>query len=160
MNLKVSGDGSWKKRGFSSLFGVTMLIGYYTSKIIDIVVKGSYCQACIYYDKKDKNESYYLEHKEECPINHIDSAGKMEVDAVLEMVERSEELFGVKYSNYIGDGDAKTLKAILDVQPYGENFEMVKNECVGHVEKRMGNCLRNVKKKQSSEQRQINGHPY
>lgn len=32
--FKVSGDGSWKKRGFTSLYDVTMLVGYYTGKII------------------------------------------------------------------------------------------------------------------------------
>lgn len=35
IHLKVSGDGSWKKRGFTSLYDVTMLIGYYTGKVID-----------------------------------------------------------------------------------------------------------------------------
>jgi len=39
----------------------------------------------------------------------------MEVDAIKEMFLRSEEKFGVKYGNYIGDGDSKTYKAILDV---------------------------------------------
>ncbi|KAG8178612.1 hypothetical protein JTE90_014203 [Oedothorax gibbosus] len=29
LNLKVSGDGTWKKRGFKSTYGVTTLIGYY-----------------------------------------------------------------------------------------------------------------------------------
>ncbi|CAK9816232.1 hypothetical protein ANTPLA_LOCUS8931 [Anthophora plagiata] len=46
LNLKVSGDGSWKKRGFKSLYGVTTLIGYYSGKVIDLVMKSSYCQAC------------------------------------------------------------------------------------------------------------------
>lgn len=46
MNLKISGDGSWKKRGFISLYGVMTLIRYYSGKIIDLIVKGSYCQAC------------------------------------------------------------------------------------------------------------------
>lgn len=41
--LTVSGDGTWKKRGFTSLFGVTSLIGYYSGKIIDLFVKSSYC---------------------------------------------------------------------------------------------------------------------
>ncbi|KZC10035.1 hypothetical protein WN55_01786 [Dufourea novaeangliae] len=56
LNITVSGDGSWKKRGFSSLYGVTMLIGYHTGKVIDLVVKSSYCQACIYYKNTDKND--------------------------------------------------------------------------------------------------------
>jgi len=38
-NLKVSGDGTWKKRGFKSLYGVTTLIGYYSGKVIDLVEK-------------------------------------------------------------------------------------------------------------------------
>lgn len=46
---------------------------------------------------------------------------------------------------YIGDGDTKTFKAILDKKPY-DNVEVMKYECVGHVEKRMGTRLRKVKK--------------
>ena len=49
------------------------------------------------------------------------------------------------YTNYVGDGDTKTFKAILDAKPY-ENVGVIKSECVGHVEKRMANRLRNVKK--------------
>ncbi|XP_018338797.1 PREDICTED: uncharacterized protein LOC108746486 [Trachymyrmex septentrionalis] len=146
-NLKVSGDGSWKKRGFSSLYGVTTLIGYNTGKVIDLLVKSSYCQICTYY-KNDKDNPEYLEHKEDghCAVNHSGSSGKMEVDAVVEMFLRSEQLHRVRYSNYIGDGDAKTFKAILDIEPYGHEFKIKKNECIGHVEKRMGSRLRNIKK--------------
>ncbi|EFN61450.1 hypothetical protein EAG_00479, partial [Camponotus floridanus] len=135
---------SWKKRGFSSLYGVITLIGYYSGKVVDLVVKSSYCQACTYF----RNKSDYLEiaeHEEVCTINHKGSSGKMEVDAVLEMFGRSEEKYGVRYVNYVGDGDTKTFKAILDANPY-ENTEIKKSECVGHVEKRMGSRLRNIKK--------------
>lgn len=146
LSITASGDGSWKKRGFSSLYGVTTLIGHHTGKVIDLVVKSSYCQACIYYKNTDKNDPQYLDHKENCPINHDGSAGKMEVDAIIEMFQRSEKLFGIKYCNYVGDGDTKTFKAILDKQPYGEDYKVTKSECVGHVEKRMGSRLRNIKK--------------
>ncbi|KAJ8936817.1 hypothetical protein NQ318_015284 [Aromia moschata] len=72
----------------------------------------------------------------------------MEVDSILDMFKRSEEIFGVKYYNYIGDGDSKTFKAILDAAPYGEELVVKKSECIGHVQKRMGTRLRNVKKQQ------------
>jgi len=108
LNLTVSGDGSWKKRGFSSLFGVTTLIAYHTGKVIDLIIKNSYCQTCAYFKNNSKDLEYEM-HKENCPINHQGSSGKMEVDAMLEMFQRSEELYGVKYSNFIGDGDAKTF---------------------------------------------------
>lgn len=48
----VSGDGSWRKRGFSSLFGITSLIGWYTKKVIDVMVKSKYCKACEHWEKK------------------------------------------------------------------------------------------------------------
>ncbi|KAG8225463.1 hypothetical protein J437_LFUL004464 [Ladona fulva] len=70
----------------------------------------------------------------------------MEVDAVEEMFLRSKEFHGVRYSTYVGDGDTKTFKALLDVELYGEQFKIQKSECVGHVEKHMGTRLRNVKK--------------
>ncbi|XP_074111938.1 uncharacterized protein LOC141535740 [Cotesia typhae] len=70
----------------------------------------------------------------------------MEVDAMKEMFSTSEEKFGVKYGNYIGDGDSKTFKAILDLEPYGNELPVVKSECIGYVEKRMGSRLRNVRK--------------
>lgn len=149
LNLKVSGDGSWKKRGFKSLYGVTSLIGYYSGKVIDVAVKSSYCQGCTSYKNKENTEEcidWYEEHKENCMKTHEGSAGKMEVDAVVEMFLRSEEKFGVKYGNYIGDGDSKTFKAILEQNPYGDDFPVIKNECIGHVEKRMGSRLRNIKK--------------
>jgi len=65
---------------------------------------------------------------------------------MLEMFQRSQERYGVRYSNYIGDGDAKTFKAIIHAKPYGDDFNVTKSECVSHVEKRMGNRLRNLKK--------------
>lgn len=40
-NLKVFGDESWKKHGFKSLYGVTMLIEYYSGKVIDLLVKSN-----------------------------------------------------------------------------------------------------------------------
>lgn len=155
-HLKISGDGSWsllEKREFTSLYGVTTLIGYYSGKVIDLVVKNSYCQDCTFWSKKKDTDEYiawYENHKEECFINHDGSADKMEVDSIQEMFVRSEEKLGVKYVNYIGDGDSKTYKCILDLNPYDDECPVIKSECIGHVEKRMGTWLRKMKKKRSS----------
>lgn len=35
--ITVSGDGSWRKRGFSSLYGLVSLIGWHTGKLIDVL---------------------------------------------------------------------------------------------------------------------------
>ncbi|XP_044588451.1 uncharacterized protein LOC123267711 isoform X2 [Cotesia glomerata] len=153
-HFTVSGDGTWKKRGFNSLFGVTTLVGKYSKKVIDTVVKSSFCQRCNYWKNKKKDdispyEDWYNEHEDSCAINHQGSAGKMEVDAVVQMFSRSEEKHGVKYVKYIGDGDSKTFKRILNIDPYKSNPVVIKKECVGHVQKRMGSRLRKAKKENS-----------
>ncbi|KAJ8936161.1 hypothetical protein NQ318_016485, partial [Aromia moschata] len=56
--------------------------------------------------------------------------GKMEVDSVKEVFQRSEEMHNVKYAQYIGDGDSKTFKAILDLDPYNNDPKVMKKECV------------------------------
>lgn len=148
LHVTVSGDGSWKKRGFSSLFGIATLIGKNTNKVLDVIVKSAYCQSCTNWKGKAGTIEYSLwkeSHAESCSANHQGSAGKMEVDAVKEMFSRSVELLGIKYEHYIGDGDTKTFKAILDMNPY-KDLIVKKKECVGHVQKRMGTRLRAVKK--------------
>lgn len=106
------------------MYRIITLIGWLTGKIINISVKSKYCKSCEFWKKKE-NTSEYEEwinsHKDECSINHEGSAGKMEVNAVVEMFSCSESLHGLKYCNYVGDGDSKTFKRILDAQPY-ENF--------------------------------------
>lgn len=75
-------------------------------------VKSKYCKAYMYWKSKEgtaEYEEWIKSHSEEYQINHEGSAGKMEVDAVVEMFSRSEKLNGVKYCNYIGDGDSKNF---------------------------------------------------
>lgn len=133
--ITVSGDGSWRKRGFSSLYGLVTLIGSSTGKVVDVLVKSKHCKACEFWTKKKDTAEYEQwaeSHSEQCQANHEGSAGKMEVDAVIEMFSRSEDLHNVKYVNYIGDGDSKTFKRILDAEPY-KNVTIYKKECIDHM---------------------------
>ncbi|KAJ8938494.1 hypothetical protein NQ318_020810 [Aromia moschata] len=50
-------------------------------------------------------------------------------------------MHNVKYAQYIGDGDTKTFKAILDLDPYNNDPKVMKKECVGHVEKKKNKGL-------------------
>lgn len=149
--LTVSGDGSWKKRGFSSLYGVSSLIGYYSGKVVDVSVKSLYCHECKVWENKLDTAKYEAWHEEhvssgKCKANHAGPSGNMEVTAIIDMFERSEEKYGVKYSNYVGDGDSKTYTGVVNAKPYGENFIINKKECIGHVQKRMGKRLRELVK--------------
>lgn len=147
--LTVSGDGTWQKRGFSSLFGVNSLIGHYSGKVVDIETKSAYCKQCETWEKLSASPEYAVwkeSHKDNCQANHEGPSGNMEVSTVKEMFMRSEEKYSVMYSNYIGDGDSKTFKALRDSDPY-HGTSITKKECVGHIQKRMGTRLRNVKNK-------------
>ncbi|XP_025263572.1 uncharacterized protein LOC112637650 [Camponotus floridanus] len=140
--VTVSGDGLWRKRGFSSLFGFVSLIGWLTGKVVDVVVKSKYCE---FWEKQKDTEKYkeWIEtHENECQANH---EGKMEVDAVIEMFQRSNSLHNLKYANYVGNGDSKIFKGIMDSEPYAD-LTVMKKECIDHVQKRMGTRLRNLKK--------------
>ena len=56
--LTVSGDGSWRKRGFSSLQGVTSIIGNRSGKVLDVVLKNSFCKHCLVWEKKKETTEY------------------------------------------------------------------------------------------------------
>ncbi|XP_057337726.1 uncharacterized protein LOC130675860 [Microplitis mediator] len=149
--LTISGDGTWKKRGFTSLFGVSSLIGYYTGKVIDIFVKSSYCHQCKTWENKlgtAEFEEWHEEHVNsgDCKANHDGPSGNMEVNAIIQMFKRSAEYYGVMFKNYIGDGDSKTYSGVVNSKPYGEDFTINKKECIGHVQKRMGTRLRELVK--------------
>ncbi|GFY33110.1 uncharacterized protein TNCV_2230591 [Trichonephila clavipes] len=140
--LTVSGDGTWKTRGHSSLIGVCTVIGAETGKVLDREVLSSFCKGCdsykgvkfgIKYNKNGKERIRFHVEK-----NYSGSAGKMEVDGMLRIFNRSEKLHNLKYSNYIGDGDTKTINALSENKPYGDDYLIQKIECVGHVQKRMG----------------------
>jgi len=49
-----------------------------------------------------------------------------------EMFQRFVEKFGVQYGNYIGNGDSETFNAVINSNLYGDNFQVIKNECVEH----------------------------
>lgn len=102
----VSGDGTWMKRGFSLFFGVTTLIGYFSGKVVDCLVKSRYCKECDIHDKLKgtaEYESWLENNHENCAANHKGRSGKMEPDSAVEVFQRSLENYGVKYEYYIGD---------------------------------------------------------
>lgn len=151
--VAVSVDGSWMKRGFSSLYGLVAVVGNDTGKVIDVVVKSLFCSFC----RQWKNDVGTLEfedvmegHKANCYVNHRGKSGAMEATGAIELFQRSLERRNLVYKHFIGDGDSKAHKAVLNANPYGEENPVIKKECVGHVGKRMGARLRNLVKKNSA----------
>lgn len=97
--------------------------------------------------KKQKDaaefETWCTTYQSGCLANHTGSSGKMEADVVIEMFNCSQETYTVRYLNYVGDGNSKTYSQIITSNPY---IPVVKKECIGQVQKRMGTQLHNCKK--------------
>ena len=68
----------------------------------------------------------------------------MEPIGTVEMFQSSVS-HGLRYKWLISDGDSKTHSMLLQRQPYGKDHLVEKMDCVGHVQKRMGTALRNLK---------------
>ncbi|GFU92963.1 uncharacterized protein TNCV_2081091 [Trichonephila clavipes] len=89
------------------------VIGAETGKVLDREVLSSFCKGCDSYKGVKFGIKYnkcQRAHKTSCKKNY--STGKMEVDGMLRIFNRSEKLHNLRYSNYIGDGDTKTFNAI------------------------------------------------
>ena len=102
-----------------------------TGKILDIEILTKYCQFC----KNVKDQTH------DCKSNYSGSSGGMEVAGAIKLFHRSVESRGVRYVQYLGDGDSKAYMGVVNSKPYGE-CEISKLECVGHVQKRFGSPLK------------------
>ncbi|GFX88628.1 uncharacterized protein TNCV_2660391 [Trichonephila clavipes] len=81
-SVVVSGDGTWKTRGHTSLIGVCALIGADCGKVLDMEVMSSYCKGCDSYKWPKfgpKYRAFSAKHQIFCRKNHRGSAGGMEV---------------------------------------------------------------------------------
>ena len=149
MPITVSFDGSWHKRGHTSMYGVAAVIEVLTGLVVDYVVLSKYCHACSLKKKDFCEESvvfheWYEDHKDNCAINYQGSSNAMEVEAAVRLWQRSEERHGLLYTGFLSDGDSKAHKAVSDLNIYTE--PIVKEECINHVHKRMGTALINLSK--------------
>ena len=146
LDTKVSGNGTWQKRGQSFLNGVVTLIG--NGKCIDYEVLSKKCKSCEAWEYKKATDIVgYNDWKAQhvCSINYTGSAGAMEVVGMQKMFGRSVNLHGLRYTFYIGDGDTKSFDQICKSDPYA-GHTIAKEECVGHVQKKeLVPRLRNVK---------------
>ena len=74
-------------------------------------------------------------HKEDGSINYTGSSNAMEVEAAKRLWGRSLAL-GLVYTGLVGDGDSKAYQAVVRLEPYGPDTEILKEECINHAHKR------------------------
>ena len=137
---------SWQKQGHASLNGVVTAIA--SGTCLDTAVFAKNCKSCQKWQSRKgtpEYESWFADH--DCKINHKKSSGSMEAAGAVKIFCDSVEKHGLIYENYIRDGDTTSFKEVVDAKPY-EKYGITpkKLECVGHIQKRLGNRLRVLRK--------------
>ena len=147
-NLTVSDDGSWITRGRTSAHGIADLYSAAIyPKVIDVERSSKQCSQCYGAESTrksnpEKYEIFLSNHR--CKINYTGSSGSMERVLIHQMFKRSITKYNVQYHNYIGDGDAKVYKSLLEDPPY-KNVIVQKIEDVNHYAKRLANRCKKLK---------------
>ena len=143
LDIAVSFDGSWQKRGFSSHNGTASVIDLLTGYPIDFEVLSNYCSKCNIAEERQYDDVWKASHVENCQKNFSGSAAAMEVECAKRLWTRSVEKHQFRYTTILSDGDSKAYDAVKSLEPYGKENVIVKEDCVNHVAKRMGTALRN-----------------
>lgn len=146
LDTAISCDGSWQRRGYSSLNGFVSVISMESGKVLDIEPMSRFCHGCENqkrYRATDPIKYNILQKSHHCKANYSGSAPSMEVSGAKKIFNRSIEKYNTRYTEYIGDGDSKSFNSIEYTY---EGVTVTKKECVGHVQKRVGTRLRNLKK--------------
>ncbi|XP_061708689.1 uncharacterized protein LOC133518921 isoform X1 [Cydia pomonella] len=104
------------------------IIGKETKKCLFLGIKNKYCYHCHIYEKENKPVP---EHT--CFKNYEGPSTGMESAIVVEGFQRSQEMHGVLYLNFVGDGDSSVYAQLREKVSYGAQIK--KTECKNHVVK-------------------------
>lgn len=132
--ITIVTDGSWGKRsygkGFSSLSGCAVIVGFYTKKVIYYGVKNKYCHTCAmsYANCCPPNDH-------PCNINYVGPSSGMETEIIVEGFQECERV-GARFHKVISDGDSSAFKEIRELCLYKyPDIIVEKLECVNHLYK-------------------------
>ncbi len=135
---KVIHDTGWGKRTHKHTYnasgGVSVVYGYYTKRLLDILVRQKTCSVCTFYENRGEEPPPH-----NCSKNWDKSSQQMESDMLLEAFLTCEEKYGLIYLKYIADGDSSGHAILIEQGPLWCRHPMFeKLECANHAVK----CLR------------------
>ena len=120
-------DGGWSKRShkysYNAKSGVAIIIGKETGKLLHIGVRNKYCHSC--------TRVFPLENHD-CHKNWNSSSSEMETSIIVEGFLQAEKVHGVRYMQFIGDGDSSVYPSLMQNVP-GWGYATKKLECANHA---------------------------
>ena len=146
-DIGVSVDGTWQKKGSTSTNGVITAISVDSGKVLDVSILSKSCNGCTRMTSIMKSDPARFERwkaSHTCNRNYSGSSPNMEKLGTVKIFERSREQHKLFYTSFYGDGDSKAYSAVQNI--YRPAKQVKKYECIGHYQKRIGNCLRKLKK--------------
>ncbi len=101
---------------------------------LDFEILTKQCTACSVRksrlgDGSPEFAEWYEGHKSSCQKNHDGSSPAMECEGAVRIWKRSESNLHLRFTEVISDGDAKTIVALNESKPYGEDVTIIKHEC-------------------------------
>ena len=128
--------------------GSFFVIAVDTGEVLGYHVLSKECRKCSIKKSKcssdEEFEEWLIEHQasNRCDINFAGSSPAMEAEGAMVLWKRSIELHNLRYRWMVSDGDSKAHSAVEDI--YGE-CKVEKLDCAGHLQKRMGRHVMNLK---------------
>ena len=149
--ISVVVDAGWSKRShkhsYNAKSGVGIVVGKETKKLLHVGVRNKYCSVCARAKTEGKEAA---EH--ECHKNWEGASSSMETSIIVEAFKESESKYGLRYTEFVGDGDSSVYpNLITEVPEYGH--DIVKVECSNHAVK----CYRSALEKLAQEKPHYKG---
>ncbi|CAF1172035.1 unnamed protein product [Didymodactylos carnosus] len=113
-DITISLDGTWKKRGHTSNYGVVFITDVQSGCCIDYEVLSLKCEVCSLKKlklKKNQFNKWYVNHKTNCHKNYNGSSKSMEKEGVIRLFQRSLSN-DLRYKQMVCDGDASAYEAV------------------------------------------------
>ena len=93
IDVAVTCDGTWSKRGFTATHGVVVVISWESGQVLDFEIKSKRCGVCARKTGVDEQSEefavWWEKHKAVCEANHAGSSPAMECDAAAELWKRT-----------------------------------------------------------------------
>ena len=127
IDVTVTCDGTWSKRGFTALYGIVVVMSWDSGQVLDAVAlckQGNVCKQKESTMDEQEFLEWYAVHEESCNSNYLGSSPAMEAEGTSCLFARSVQRLGIRYKRVISDGDSKSMVRINSEQPYGSDVEI------------------------------------
>ena len=127
-DVGVSVDGTWQRKGFTSMNGVVTAISVDSGKVVDVSILSKSCKGCVRMKPVEKSdraryELWKASHK--CSLNYTGSSPNMEKVGAQTMFGRSVDKHGLYYTSFYGDGDSKAFPSAEKIYGHSKVIKSV-----------------------------------